>query len=79
MDFSEWIELGIQKGWCGPPVCYGHEGLPASKEEERVMFEYDDDSCLYIVRLYDSPELKADVERNHLPSTKDEIVFKPAF
>jgi hypothetical protein len=33
IDFDAWMEIGLEKGWCGPPVCYVHDGLPMSEEE----------------------------------------------
>ena len=32
--FNDWLKVGIEKGWCGPAVCYTHDGLPLSAKEE---------------------------------------------
>lgn len=62
-SFDEWMTYGISKGWCGPPVCYTHDGLPVSESE------YDlEDQCLHIVRMYDDEATKEQVEENHAPS-----------
>lgn len=66
MDFDEWIEVGIQNGWCGPAVCYTHDGLPTSALEDE---EWEDtDPCIHIVRMYESSGHKLEVEQNHSPS-----------
>jgi len=63
LDFDDWMKYGIKQGWCGPPVCYTHDGLPLSETE------YDlEDECIHIVRMYDSQEMKEQVEENHTPS-----------
>lgn len=66
MEYHEWLKVGLDNGWCGPPVCYTHDGLPATPEEEEEMYEYD--PCIHIIRMYDSDETKMAVEKNHSPS-----------
>jgi glycerate kinase len=34
MSYEEWIELGMKEGWCGPPVCSTHDGVPMTENEE---------------------------------------------
>jgi hypothetical protein len=66
MDYSEWINIGIENNWCGPAVCYTHDGLPTSQLEDE---EFDvNDPCVHIVRLYENFETKIAVEDNHSPS-----------
>jgi hypothetical protein len=67
LTFDEWIAYGIEKGWCGPPVCYTHDGLPTTNEE----FESDDIDafCIHVVRMYEDHAMKENVEQNHSPST----------
>jgi hypothetical protein len=61
--FYEWMSYGIEKGWCGPPVCYTHDGLPMSSSE------YDEeDLCMHIVRMYEDEEMKEQIEEEHTPS-----------
>lgn len=67
MSFDEWIAFGISMGWCGPPVCHTHDGVPTSVEEEE-MWDEGTDPCIHIVRLYEDKEQKASVEENHSPS-----------
>ena len=66
MTFDDWMKYGIKQGWCGAPVCYTHDGLPTSPEEDEE-FEMGD-PCIHIVRMYDSEEHKAEIEESHSPS-----------
>jgi hypothetical protein len=66
MDFEKWLSIGIENGWAGPAVCYTHDGLPTSAEEDNQFEE--EDPCIHIIRLYDDVEQKHEVEQNHSPS-----------
>jgi hypothetical protein len=66
MDFDEWMKTGYENGWVGPAVCYTHDGLPLTASEE-AEFETGD-PCVHIMRLYESTDVKRDVEENHSPS-----------
>ena len=63
---EKWIEYGIKRGWCGPPVCATHDGIPMTEDEELEMEQYD--PCLTIIRLYDDEMMRDEVEQNHSPS-----------
>lgn len=63
MKFDEWLRTGIAQGWCGPAVCYTHDGLPMSEEEAD-----DEDMCVHVIRLYADEETKQKVEYFHSPS-----------
>ncbi len=66
MNFDEWLEIGIKNNWTGPPVCYTHDGLPTTREEDE---EWEDgEPCIHIVRLYENLDKKLYVEDNHPPS-----------
>jgi len=67
ITFDEWITYGIEKGWCGPPVCYTHDGLPMS-EQEYAEFDEGQDPCTHIVRMYEDIDMKKEIEDNHYPS-----------
>ncbi len=67
ITFDEWITYGIEKGWCGPPVCYTHDGLPMS-EQEYAEFDEGQDPCTHIVRMYEDIDMKKSIEDNHSPS-----------
>lgn len=66
MNFTEWLKTGMNNGWCGPAVCYTHDGLPLS-EEEIDDFEMGD-PCVHIVRLYEDHKHREAVEQAHSPS-----------
>lgn len=68
MSFDEWMSYGIEKGWCGPPLCSTHDGIPYSAEEEQD-WEAGDDPCAHIIRLYNDEEHKASIEMVHAPTT----------
>ena len=67
MTFDEWIKAGLREGFCGPPVCYTHDGLPMSNQEDDSWND-GDEPCLHIIRLYSDAEHKASIERDHAPS-----------
>jgi len=67
ITFDEWISYGIGKGWCGPPVCYTHDGLPMS-EQEYAEFDEGQDPCTHVVRMYEDIDMKKNIEENHSPS-----------
>ena len=64
-SFDEWLRYGYNKGWCGPDVCYTHDGLPATIEEED---DWESEPCIHIIRLYEDLKVKSAVEDNHSPS-----------
>lgn len=51
MTYEEWLQTGVEEGYCSRPVCDTHDGLPRTAEEED---EWDEggDPCLPAVRLY---------------------------
>lgn len=67
LSFEEWMWIGIHKKWCGPPVCYTHDGLPTALDED-AEWENGMDPCMHIVRMYESPEHAAAVADAHSPS-----------
>lgn len=67
MTFEEWLNHGIDKGWCGPAVCYTHDGLPCTEAEDNAWWE-GFDPCVHIIRLYVDEEQRLEVEENHSPS-----------
>ena len=65
MSQSEWLELGLRSGWCGPAVCVIHDGVPSTLEEDEDEFG---EPCIPMVRLYADAVERAAVEENHAPS-----------
>ena len=67
LSIEQWIKIGISLGFCGPPVCYTHDGLPTSAEEDAA-YENGNDDCLHVIRLYADEQHKKSIEDNHSPS-----------
>lgn len=67
MDYSEWLQIGLENSWCGPVVCSTHDGTPTTEVEEDNFYS-GDDPCIWIVRLYEGPMERQLVEANHSPS-----------
>jgi len=66
IEFGEWLRLGMDNGFIGPPVCVTHDGLPSSADEDQECEI--GDPCLHALRLYTDDEHKAAIEANHAPS-----------
>jgi hypothetical protein len=66
MTLDEWMAYGLAAGWVGPAVCYTHDGLPTTVDEDEE-FETGD-PCLHILRLYTENYERLAVEFNHAPS-----------
>lgn len=66
MDYQEWLAEGQRNGWIGPSVCYTHDGIPMSADEEDEFEE--GDPCLFMLRVYNDVPHKLAVEVNHSPS-----------
>jgi hypothetical protein len=49
--FDEWLQYGFEHGYCGPPVCHTHDGVPSTMGEVE-QFDEGDDPCIHIIRLY---------------------------
>lgn len=62
-SFSDWLNYGITNYFCGTIVCYNHDGVPMTKQEEEC-----DEPCVPIIRIYDTKNEKIEVENNHSPS-----------
>lgn len=67
MTFEDWLKIGRANGYCGPAVCYPHDGVPTTEAEDA---EYDEglDPCQHVLRLYADDAMRAAVEANHPPS-----------
>jgi hypothetical protein len=67
MNLQEWITYGIENGWCSPPVCYMHDGLPVTAAEDEEMCE-GHDPCIHIMRMYEDKEMALAVEEHCSPA-----------
>ena len=50
MTQDEWLKIGIEEGFCSPPLCSTHDGMPMTEEED-ADFEDGGDPCIPAVRL----------------------------
>lgn len=67
MKMDEWLEYGIKRSWCGPPICMTHDGVPTTEDEDNAWDE-GEDPCIHIVRMYHDELERLLVEQNHSPS-----------
>lgn len=65
--FYEWMKEGISKKYCGPPICYTHDGLPMTEQEEND-WSFGDDPCINIIRLYESVEQADEIIERDSPT-----------
>lgn len=63
MDFDSWARIGYEAGWCSPPVCFIHDGVPMTAAEDEDVTE-GNDPCVHVVRLYESADQKKGCEAN---------------
>lgn len=57
-----WLRFGWERGWCGPPVCATCDGVPATEDE------FEDQTCIHVLRLYEDGHVARRVETEHAPS-----------
>ncbi len=50
MDFANWLEYGMEQGYCTTVYCDTHDGVPLT-EAELELWEEGDDPCHHSVRL----------------------------
>lgn len=55
MDFDTWLAYGVDHKWAMYPVCYMHDGVPTTEEEENEM-EEGGDPCIHVIRVFSSEE-----------------------
>ncbi len=67
LDHEAWLRYGWEMGYCGPPICYIHDGLPLTADEEEDWAD-GGDPCLHIVRLYEDHDHRLAVESNDSPT-----------
>jgi hypothetical protein len=52
MDYFDWRDLGISKGWISEPFCDTHDAGPITDEEEEA-WENGEDPCMFVFRIYE--------------------------
>ncbi len=68
MTFDEWLQIGLDNGFCGPAVCETHDGFPMSDEEWAIADLDGEPPCMHMIRLYQDDEHKKAIEDAHSPS-----------
>jgi len=63
LDRAEWLQFGIEQGYCSPPVCITHDGWPTTAAEDE-----EDDACIHMMRPYVDEADQAAVEANSAPA-----------
>ena len=51
IEFSDWMDIGIQQGWITEPFCYTHDGDPHMTDEEALEWEEGGDPCCPVFKL----------------------------
>ena len=51
MDIHEWLDYGVEHGFCSDVVCFTHDGFPYTDEEEEE-FDAGYDPCISAVRIW---------------------------
>ena len=67
MTADEWLKYGWDRGYCGPALCFNHDGFPTTTEEDEELDE-GHDPCMHLVRLYEDQGQRREVEENHSPT-----------
>jgi hypothetical protein len=65
MDFDEWIQYGINNGFCSEQFCMIHAGVPTSELEDQIQSRDDwdpDDLCVHTIRLGSTKDWDLDAE-----------------
>lgn len=55
MNRDEWLQYGVDNGFCTEPFCYTHDPMPETKAEE-IAWLSGDDPCVVIMRLGNKSE-----------------------
>lgn len=58
-----WIADGLRQGFCTPPGCYWHDGVPLTADDELVL-NGDDEICVYVMRVCFRENEQTEVEAN---------------
>lgn len=51
IDYANWLQEGIDKGYCTPRFCYTHEGDPFMDAEEEEQWEAGGDPCMPVTKF----------------------------
>jgi len=59
LSFDQWLDYGVEHGFCSPQVCATHAGIPSVDDEDA---SEDNDFCVHIVRLGTERDWQADID-----------------
>lgn len=48
---SDWVQIGIDKGWISPAFCHTHDGDAYMTEEEEKEWEDGGDPCCPVFKI----------------------------
>lgn len=64
MTVDDWIQMGVDNGWCTPSHCVIHDGYALTVKESEDL-EQGFDPCIHVLRLcWDKEEQQAVVDNN---------------
>lgn len=58
MTYDEWVRIGVEHQWAIPEVCYTHDGLPMTVEEQ-ALYDVGYDPCVHIIRVCEPHQHRA--------------------
>lgn len=64
LTFEEWVAVGIRNNYGGPPVCYSHDGLPCTPEEDDLWIQ-GEEPCISVIRVYENNIEARIIQENH--------------
>ena len=67
ITFDEWLSIGMENKFVGPPVCSTHDGIPTTEDED-MAWDEGSDPCIHVLRLYVD---KLEVFHPHRQQTQD--------
>jgi hypothetical protein len=70
MDYFDWRDLGISKGWISEPFCDTHDAGYMTEEEEKE-WEEGNDPCMFVFRIW---EENIEKKEEQLESLFDELL-----
>lgn len=51
LSLADWVQYGLDKGWCSEAACATHDGVPCT-EQEATEWNDGDPPCEFVLRLW---------------------------
>ena len=51
LSLADWVQYGLDKGWCSEAACATHDGVPCT-DEELGEWQNDEPPCEFVLRLW---------------------------